>query len=84
MGEPSSAPPKAVHDPMAGPVGGIMIEGQRSMQEELASLVQMKKQYNKMMLGGGAAIAVLFVIVIAMMVSGPAPADNDAEVAEIN
>jgi len=83
MGEPSSAPPKAVHDPMAGPVGGIMIEGQRSMQEELASLVQMKKQYNKMMLGGGAAIAVLFVIVIAMMVSGPAPADNDAEVAEI-
>ena len=82
MTEPRAAP-KAVHDLMAGPVGGIMIEGQRSMQEELESLVQMKKQYNKMMVGGGVAITVLFVCVIVMMVSSPEPTTNAAEEAEI-
>ena len=70
-----------MHDPMAGPVGGIMIEGQRSMQEELESLVQLKKQYNKLMIGGGVAISVLFVIVVAMLVSPDS--NNAAEEAEI-
>ena len=76
-------PPHPVHDPMAGPVGGIMVEGQRSMQEELAALVKMKKQYNRTMIGAGVVVGVLLLAVLGLLLSSPAPPDTAAEDAEI-
>ena len=82
--EPTEGPQKSLHDPSAGPVGGIMVEGQRSMQEELASLIVMKKQYNKLMIGGGLAIGVLFMVVISLIVSAPDATVAVAEQAELD
>ena len=76
-------PPHPVHDPMAGPVGGIMVEGQRSMQEELAALVKMKKQYNRTMIGAGVVVGVLLLTVLGLLLSSPASPDMAAEDAEI-